>query len=165
MEPARGLLARRLPRLLYVGGTYEPCVVSFERLSASYMYLWPEFIQDITAAHHLLGLDGQVSLTDSSGGEIIIGNKLGLAVRFIHNTCDAVTKALSVTALQLRFVDAQDIDFNKPVFPSCVLTIRANADESSGVTDQGQVLAVGKLKPWWAVNLENYCHLLTAAPP
>ncbi|KAJ5213600.1 hypothetical protein N7449_000769 [Penicillium cf. viridicatum] len=147
MENPRALLARRLPTLTQLGGTTEPSV-SNERLCASYMRVWPDFQQQALEACNSITFTRDVSVTDSPEGDLyFVGSELGLTTRFARHVCDAVSKALSVSNLLLQFGDMQAIRQNPLIIPDVTLAILGS--------DPARLIAVGELKTWWTVNLEE----------
>lgn len=152
MESARDLLARQLPPLNQQQGTTRESV-SAEKLAAEYMFPWSDFIPQILTALGSLDLHTHVSLTDPAEGEkYLVGNELGLTARIIHNICDPVAKALSVTSLSgLRFCDIQALTTSDLV-PDVVVGIL----NSSASGQRPNTVAVGEVKPFWLVRLQNY---------
>lgn len=148
------LLARQLPPLNYHRGSTRESV-SPEKLAAEYMYPWSDFMEQILAALQSLDLRAHVSLTDPPEGEkYFVGNELGLTARIIHNICDPVAKALSVTSLSgLRFCDIQALTASD-LIPDVVVGILA----SLGVSGQRhpKAVAAGEVKPFWLVHPEDY---------
>lgn len=151
METAADLVDRRLPRPLHIRGTTEPSISS-ERVSASFLHLWPDFLQEILTARQSVDLGGRVSLTDSAEGErFAVGRKLGLAGRVESNLCDPVSKALSVTHLSsVRFGDAQAVE-EAFGLPDVVAFLLQNIDPNEQNTT---LIFVGELKTYWTLNLE-----------
>jgi hypothetical protein len=76
----------------------------------------------------------------------MVGGKLGLAHRFQKQICGAVAKALSVTELGLAFVDLQTTAHPHSDVLDIVLLALPRLN----------VLAVGVLKTYWTVELEEY---------
>lgn len=152
MESAKDLLARQLPPLNYHRGTTRESV-SAEKLAAEYMFPWSDFIAQILTALGSLDLHTHVSLTDPAEGEkYVVGNELGLTARIIHNICDPVAKALSVTSLSgLRFCDIQALT-TSDLIPDVVVGIL----DSSASGQRPKMVAVGEVKPFWLVHLDDY---------
>lgn len=155
MEPARVLIARAAPAVLFDQGTVSPSIHG-EAVSSSFFYPWTSFVADIMQALSTLDLSGQVSLSDSAEGEkYMVGNELGLTGRFAKNVCDPVTKALSVTRLRnLFFGDIQCVRLNPTLIPDVVLL----STENPGLPrrDNTAAIATGEIKTFWTFDLENY---------
>lgn len=154
MESARDLLSRQLPQLVKCRGTVHASL-SDEKLAAEYMFPWSDFSDRVLNVLGSLDLDIQVSLTDPPEGEkYVVGNELGLTARIIHNICDPVAKALSVTSLSgLRFCDIQALTSSN-LISDVVLGILA----SSEIPEQQppKAIAAGEVKPFWIVYLEDF---------
>lgn len=154
METARSLVARRLPDLMQFGGTTEPSV-SNERLCAQYMHPWPNFEIQMLEACNALDLSHRVSLTDAPEGEsYFVGSKLGLTTRFAVHVCDAVAKALSSTALPLKFGDLQAVSPHPDGIPDVTLAIFRSPHPPSSRT--ATIIAAGELKTFWTLNLGEW---------
>ncbi|PGG96352.1 hypothetical protein AJ79_09625 [Helicocarpus griseus UAMH5409] len=153
MESASDLLQRELPQVLYIRGTSEASV-SPERVSASLMHLWPNFAQQMMAACDSLDLSGQVSLTDSSEGELYaVANELGLTGRIQKNLCDPVAKALSVTDFSfIRFGDIQTVERSSGL--SDIVTLRLR--NISPTESETSLIAAGELKTFWTLKLGQF---------
>ena len=154
MEPARDLIARQPPALLFVGGTTNPSA-SEERVAARFMKPWPRFFQDIMEAIELLDLDGNVKVT-SEEERFIVANELGVTSRFIKNICDSVSSALSVTRLRdVFFGDIQSVNVAAPLrIPDVTVSRVTNPQSLQG--NALRVVAVGELKTWWMIELEQF---------
>ncbi|KAJ5664674.1 hypothetical protein N7462_011487 [Penicillium macrosclerotiorum] len=154
MENPRMLLARSLPHLIKIGGTTEPSV-SGERLCASYMHLWPDFLAQVRAACNSLSFTSDISLTDSPEGDFyFVGSGVGLTTRFTRHISDPVAKALSVSNLPLKFGDIQAIKETPIVIPDITLAIFDTGVPLSSHT--ATLIAAGELKTWWTVDLEEF---------
>lgn len=149
MQSAADLLSRPLPILQQQGGTTHASVHS-ERLSGNHMYEWVGFREQATEILQQFDFSGMVSITDSLEGEkYVVANKLGLTARFIQNVCEPINKALSVAGFpSLRFGDVQAVAASDPLFPDAVM-LQINS------LGQGNLLAVGELKTYWTLRLEN----------
>lgn len=151
MEQSLDLISRRLPELLFKGGTTNPST-SNERVSAHFMHLWPRFCEDVLLHTRSLDLSGLISVTDALEGEgFVVGNELGLTGRFSHNVLGAVTKALSTTEFSnLCFGDVHSANPGSTVFPGVVML---------GLMPEPtrpELLAVGELKTFWTLELERF---------
>jgi len=155
MEPARDLLARPLPHILYDGGTKSPSIDS-SPVSATFFAPWPSFYEDVRVALQSMDLDGQVSLIESRNGErYLTGNEPGLTTRFVRNLCDPVSEALSVTHLrQVMFGDVYSIRKTTMEIPDLVMVKLVNPEQPNRETTI--LVLVGEMKTWWTLELELF---------
>ena len=147
MERASDLIQRRLPVLDKRRGTMWPSVPQ-ERLSIQYCHEWPSFKEKVLEICQSVDLRGLVSITDESE-RYIVGSESGLTACIDRHICDAVAKALSVTALShLKFGDIQSKRALPPArkVPDVVL-----------FSDNGplNVQGVGEYKPFWLLDLDQ----------
>lgn len=150
MESAGELLARPLPPLRHAGGTLYPSVSS-ERLHESCMHQWSTFEQEIQSVLDSLDLNHTVSHTVSADGEFyLVGNETGLTGRFVNNICDPVAKVLSRASIpSVVFADIRALSASSSVIPDVGLGVTSRNDSET------TVLAVGELKTFWTLQLEQ----------
>ncbi|KAG2002872.1 hypothetical protein GB937_009408, partial [Aspergillus fischeri] len=149
METAAEVNLRPVPPLTQINGT-RYVSDSSEVISLRFFHEWKTFKQDVLEASASLDLSHPVPYTDDVSESYVVGSTLGLNGRFSKNVCDPVSKVFATTCLSyLKFGDYQS---------------------SAGPTDTSQVLditmfnttgpprpaAVGELKSFWTVELEDY---------
>ncbi|KAJ5817015.1 hypothetical protein N7447_009248 [Penicillium robsamsonii] len=149
METAADVIQRPVPPLTQINGT-RYVSNSSEVISLRFFHEWQSFDQDVLEASYSLDLSHPVPYTDDVSESYVVGSELGLTGRFCKNVCDPVSKVFANTCLShLKFGDYQS---------------------SAGPTDTSQVpditmfnttgpprpAAVGELKSFWTVELEDY---------
>ncbi|KAK9642719.1 hypothetical protein HCH54_008155 [Aspergillus fumigatus] len=149
MESVRVLVERPVPHLNQSRGTMSPSV-SGEAISARFLHEWIGFPRQMLTLCNTLSLDVNVPVTDDSdmNEHYHVGNELGLTGRFNKYVCDPVAKVLSVTEhAHLTFGDFQAaVHTQCSDVPDVVVLSVPRLD----------VIAVGELKPFWTVLLEEY---------
>lgn len=149
METAVEVILRPIPPLTQINGM-RYVSNSSEVISLRLFHEWQSFKQDVLEASDSLDLSHPIPYTDDVSESYVVGSELGLTGRFSKNVCDPVSKVLATTCLShLKFGDYQS---------------------SAGPTDTSQVpditmfnttgpprpAAVGELKSFWTVELEDY---------
>ena len=149
VETAEEVILRPVPPLTQINGT-RYVSNSSEVISLRFFHEWQSFKQDVLEASAPLDLSYPVPYTDDVSESYVVGSELGLTGRFSKNVCDPVSKVFATTCLpHLKFGDYQS---------------------SAGPTDTSQVpditmfnttgpprpAAVGELKTFWTVELEDY---------
>ncbi|KAJ5967787.1 hypothetical protein N7501_004035 [Penicillium viridicatum] len=149
VETAEEVILRPVPPLTQINGT-RYVSNSSEVISLRFFHEWQSFKQDVLEASAPLDLSHPVPYTDDVSENYVVGSELGLTGRFSKNVCDPVSKVFATTCLShLKFGDYQS---------------------SVGSTDTSQVpditmfnttgpprpAAVGELKSFWTVELEDY---------
>ncbi|CAG8907664.1 unnamed protein product [Penicillium egyptiacum] len=149
METAVEVILRPVPPLTQINSTHYVSNSS-EVISLRFFHEWQSFKQDVLEASDSLDLSHPVPYTDDVSESYVVGSELGLTGRFSKNVCDPVSKVFATTCLShLKFGDYQS---------------------SAGPTDTSQVpditmfnttgpprpAAVGELKSFWTVELEDY---------
>lgn len=155
MEPARDLLARPLPHLLYDGGTESPSIHG-SPVSATFFTPWPSFYENVHVALQSMNLDEPVSLIESRNGEhYLTGSEPGLTARFVRNLCDPVSEALSVTHLHdIMFGDIHSVRRTTTEIPDLVMVKLVNPEQPNRATTT--LVLVGEMKTWWTLELELF---------
>lgn len=155
MEPARDLLARPLPHILYDGGSESPSIHG-KPVSATFFAPWSSFYEDVRGALQSVDLDGPVSLIESRNGErYLTANEPGLTARFVRNLCDPVSEALSVTHLrQVMFGDIHSVRKTTEEIPDLVMVKVVDPEQPSRQTTV--LVLVGEMKTWWTFELELF---------
>ncbi|KAJ5939874.1 hypothetical protein N7516_000042 [Penicillium verrucosum] len=149
METAAEVILRPIPPLTtQINGT-RYVSNSSEVISLRFFHEWESFKQDVLEASDSLDLSHPVPYTDDVSETYVVGSELGLTGRFSKNVCDPVSKVFATCLSHLKFGDYQS---------------------SAGPTDTTQVpditlfnttgpprpAAVGELKSFWTVELEDY---------
>ncbi|KAF9253372.1 hypothetical protein DTO027I6_3417 [Penicillium roqueforti] len=149
METAAEVILRPVPPLIQINDT-RYVSNSSEVISLRFFHEWQSFKQDVLEASDSLDLSHPVPYTDDVSESYVVGSGLGLTGRFSKNVYDPVSKVFATTCLShLKFGDYQS---------------------SAGPTDTSQVphitmfntmgpprpAAVGELKSFWTVELEDY---------
>ena len=149
METVAEVILRPVPPLTTQINGIRYVSNSSEVISLRFFHEWESFKQDVLEASDSLDLSHPVPYTDDVSETYVVGSELGLTGRFSKNVCDPVSKVFATCLSHLKFGDYQS---------------------SAGPTDTSQVpditlfnttgpprpAAVGELKSFWTVELEDY---------
>ncbi|KAJ5356346.1 hypothetical protein N7517_010955 [Penicillium concentricum] len=149
METAAEVILRPVPPITQINSTR--CVSnSSEIISLRVFHEWQSFKQDVLEASDSLDLSHPVPYTDDVSESYVVGSELGLTGRFSKNVCDPVSKVFATTCLShLKFSDYQS---------SAGPTGTSQVPEFTmfNTTGPPRPAAVGELKSFWTVELEDY---------
>ncbi|KAJ5800196.1 uncharacterized protein N7518_002264 [Penicillium psychrosexuale] len=149
METAAEVILRPVPPLIQINGT-RYVSNSSEVISLRFFHEWQSFKQDVLEASDSLDLSHPVPYTDDVSESYVVGSGLGLTGRFSKNVCDPVSKVFATTCLShLKFGDYQSSA--RPTDTSQVPDITM-----FNTTESPRPAAVGELKSFWTVELEDY---------
>lgn len=149
METAAEVILRPVPPLTQVNGT-RYVSNSSEVISLRFFHEWQSFKQDVLEASASLDLSHPVPYTDDVSENYVVGSELGLIGRFSKNVCDPVSKVFATTChSHLKFGDYQSAA--GPTDTSQVPGITM-----FNTTGPPRPAAVGELKSFWTVELEDY---------
>ncbi|KAJ5413342.1 hypothetical protein N7465_005647 [Penicillium sp. CMV-2018d] len=149
METAVEVILRPVPPLTQINST-RYVSNSSEVISLRFFHEWQSFKQDVLEASDSLDLSHPVPYTDDVSESYVVGSELGLTGRFSKNVCDPVSKVFATTCLShLKFGDYQSSA--GPTDTSQVPDITMFS-----ITGPPRPAAVGELKSFWTVELEDY---------